>query len=166
MGVVRVTGLHELVRDLKGPLFRDVNRELRANARLVASDMAPMVAAAVRKSGAPQADALAATVRPHSDRVPVVVVGKVNPRFRSGFGRGGDSRRRRGSLARGVVAGPAGGKRATRASENYYRIRRDEGWGALGDAVQGPILRDVEVAYLKLYVATLKAHGFKAQAAR
>lgn len=156
-------GLKELVQALKGPAFKDVNKELRAGARLIAADIAPRVAKAVAASGAPQAAAMSKTVRPHSDRVPVVVVGKTNPRFRSGFARrGSDSRRRRGALALGVVSGPAGGKRSTRANENYYRIRRDPSWGPLGAALAGPILADVEVAYLKLYIGVLKAHGLDA----
>lgn len=151
----------DLVKDLRGPAFKAVNKELRAGARLIAADLVPAVSRAVAQSGAPQAQALAATVRPHSDRVPVVVVGKTNPRFRSGFG-GGDTRRRRGALALGVVSGPAGGKRSTRASENYYHVPRTSGWGHLGDAIRGPITRDAEQAYLKLYIGVLKAHGFKA----
>lgn len=150
----------DLVRELRGPAFRDVNRELRSGARLIASDMVPLVAAAVAQSAAPQARAMAATVRPHSDRVPVVVVGKTNPRFSTGFR--GDTRRRRGSLALGVVSGPAGGKRATPVAENYYRIGRDTSWGSLGRAIEGPILGEAEVAYLKLYIGVLKAHGFQA----
>lgn len=162
MGGVEVTGLADLVKNLKGPLFKDVNKELRSGARMIAADMAPLVADAVARSGAPQAQAMAKTVRPHSDRVPVVVVGKTNPRFRTRF-RGGNTRRRRGAMALGVVSGPAGGKRSTQAHENYYRIPRDRSWGPLGDAVRGPILRDAEIAYLRLYVGVLKAHGFKAR---
>ena len=162
---VKVTGLRELVAELRGPVFRDVNRELRAHSRLIANDMVPLVAAAVRRSPAPQAQAMAGTVRAHSDRVPVVVVGKTNPRFSTRFTRSGSSSKaRRGSLARGVVSGPAGGKRSTSANENYYRIGRDPSWGALGAALRGPILRDAEIAYLRLYIATLKAHGFNAKA--
>jgi hypothetical protein len=161
MGGVQVTGLTDLVKELKGPLFKDVNKELRSGARLIAQDMVPAVSAAVAASGAPQAHAMSKTVRPHSDRVPVVVVGKTNPKFSKPF-RGGDTRRRRGAIALGVVAGPAGGKRATRVHENYYRIPRNSSWGALGKAVRGPILRQGEIAYLKLYVGVLKAHGFKA----
>lgn len=159
---VKVAGLAELVKVLRGPAFKDVNKELRQHARLIANDLVPAVAAAVAQSGAPQAAAMARTVRPHSDRVPVVVVGKTNPSFRSGFGRRGNSRARRGQLALGVVAGPAGGRRATRPSENYYRIGRDRSWGPLGRALHGPILRDAEIAYLRLYIATLKAHGLDA----
>ena len=161
---VKVTGLDELVKVLKGPAFKDVNKELRQHSKLIAGDLAPAVSQAVAKSRAPQAAALAKTVRVHSDRVPVVVVGKVNPRFASGFRRGGDSKRRRGALALGVVSGPAGGKRSTRANENYYSPQgRDPSWGPLGRAIAGPILRDAEIVYLKLYIATLKAHGLDAR---
>lgn len=156
MGGVKAVGLADLVKDLRGPLFKDVNRELRSGARLIAADMVPMVAHAVARSPAPQAAAMSKTVRPHSDRVPVVVVGKTNPRFSTKF-KGGNTRRRRGALALGVVSGPAG-------PVNYYAPqRRDPSWGALGDAIAGPILREAEVAYLKLYIGVLKAHGFKAR---
>lgn len=163
MANVEVDGLASLVRGLRGPLFKDLNRELRASARLVASDMVPMVADAVRRSNAPQAAAMAGTVRVHSDRVPVVVLGKVNPRFRSHKWRGADSRRRRGAMALGVVRGPMGGKRSTAVHENYYKIGHDDSWGPLGKAIRGPIMRQGEIAYLKLYIAALRAHGFNAR---
>ena len=159
---METTGLRELVQVLRGPAFKDVNRELRQHARLIASDIAPLVSAAVARSGAPQSRAMAGTVRPHSDRVPVVVVGKTNPKFSSKF-RGRDTRRRRGALALGVISGPAGGKRSTHASENYYHRPRDRSWGTLGQAIRGPIMREGETAYLKLYIATLKAHGLDAR---
>lgn len=165
-GGAEVQGLTELVKVLRGSAFKDVNRELRSHAKAIASDLLPVVAAGVRASHAPQAEAMAKTVRVHSDRVPVVVVGKVNPRFKSAkFQRGGsDSKRRRGAMALGVVSGPAGGKRSTKTSENYYRPQGvDTSWGALGNAIHGPILRQAEVAYLRLYIATLKAHGLDAR---
>jgi hypothetical protein len=148
-------GLADLVKVLKGSAFRDVNKELRQYARQIANDMIPAVQAGVRASRAPQAAAMAATVRPHSDRVPVVVVGKVNPKFSTKF-RGGDTKRRRGAIALGVVSGPAG-------KVNYYKIPRDRSWGPLGDAIAGPIMRDAEIAYLRLYIATLKHHGLDAR---
>ena len=163
---VNVDGLRELVAALRGPAFRDVNRELRQFSRLIAADIAPLVADAVRASPAPQAAAMAATVRPHSDRVPVVVVGKVNPRFNSGFGHKGESaaqrRMRRGSLARGVVAGPLGGRRDTPAHENYYRIPRSASWGELGRRLRsgGIITQTGADLYLRGYLSILKAHGF------
>ena len=122
---------------------------------MIAADLVPTVSAAVAASGAPQAHAMSRTVRPHSDRVPVVVVGKVNPRFSTPF-RGGDTRRRRGAMALGVVAGPAG-------RVNYYKIGRDPSWGPLGDALQGgPIMDHAADLYLRLFMAELRAHGFEA----
>lgn len=161
---VEVRGLNELVRELRGPVFREVNAELRQHARTIATDLRPLVESAVRSSAAPQAEAMAATVRVHSDRVPVLVVGKVNPRFASGFRRRGqsaaDARARRGSLARGVLHGPLGGHRGTPAAENYYRIGRDP-VGPLGRALAGPILDRACDLYLRAYAATLRAHGFE-----
>lgn len=160
------SGLTDLVSVLRGRAFKDVNRELRSHSKAIAQDILPTVKAGVRASSAPQAEAMADTVRVHSDRVPVVAVGKANPRFKSSkFTRkGSDSKKRRGSLARGVVTGPAGGRRDTAANENYYRPQgRDTSWGALGKALDGPILREAEVAYLRLYIATLKAHGLDAR---
>jgi len=163
-GRVEVTGLTGLVRALKGPLFKDLNRELRQFSRLIAADLVPHVEAAVRESPAPQAEAMSATVRVHSDRVPVIVVGKVNPRFRGGkFTRkGSNSKLRRGSLAHGVVYGPKGGKRDTRPDENYYApLTRDESGGALGRSLRtGPIWDEATALYLKYFEAAARHHGF------
>jgi hypothetical protein len=157
---VQITGLQPLVRQLRGPAFRDVNRELRAVSKLIATDLLPEVRAAVAASGAPQAAAMAATTRVHSDRVPVVAVGKVNPKFTTKF-RGGDTKRRRGSLAHGVVYGPLGGKKTTPAHENYYRVGRDPSGGALGASMRtGPIYDRACEAYLKQWLAVMKHHGF------
>jgi len=159
---VTVTGLTPLVRQLKGPQWRDVNKELRQFSRLIASDLLPEVERAVAASAAPQAEKMAATVRVHSDRVPVLAVGKVNPKL-SGFKRGGAAKRNRGSLAHGVIYGPLGGKRSTSAAENYYRIGRDPSGGALGRglAESGHIFDEACEAYLKYFQATLKAHGWR-----
>jgi hypothetical protein len=159
---VEVTGLTGLVRELKGPLFKDLNRELRQFSKLIAADLVPHVEAAVRQSGAPQADAMARTVRVHSDRVPVVVVGKVNPRFRGSRFRGGNTKKRRGALAHGVVYGPKGGRKDTPADENYYAPqRRDDSGGALGRSVKsGPIWDEATAAYLKYFQAAATHHGF------
>lgn len=161
-----ITGLRDLVSVLRGPAFKDVNRELRSHAKAIATDLVPLVEAGVRASHAPQAEAMSRTVRVHSDRVPAVVVGKTNPRFKSSkfTRRGSNSKARRGSLARGVVAGPAGGRRDTSASENYYSPQgRDTSWGPLGDAIKGPILAEAERAYLRAYIDVLKAHGLDAR---
>lgn len=162
-GRVEVTGLTGLVRELKGPLFKSLNAELRQYSKLIAQDLVPHVEQAVRQSQAPQADAMAKTVRVHSDRVPVVVVGKVNPKFRgSRFTRKGSNRKqRRGALAHGVVYGPKGGKRDTRPDENYYRIPRDDTGGALGrSARQGPIWDEATALYLRYFYAAARHHGF------
>lgn len=163
---IRVTGLDPLVRALKGPQFKDVNRELRGEAKKIAGDvLLPLVVAAVQQSAAPQAAAMAATARVHSDRVPVVVVGKVNPRL-TGWAHAGESaaqrKARRGSMAAGVLKGPLGGRRDTRAAENYYRVPRSESGGPLGQALAegGPILAAGERAYLTAYLAVLARHGF------
>lgn len=159
-GGVRIDGLKDLVKDLKGPLFRAINADLRASSKRIAADMMPDIAAAVRRSAAPQAHAMADTLRPLSDRVPVVVMGRVNPKFTSHkFGHKGESagsrRRRRGAMALGVVAGPAG-------ATNYYKIGRDDSWGPLGAALRGPILKDAEVKWLEMFIAVMRAHGYDA----
>jgi hypothetical protein len=153
-GSVEVTGLEPLVRQLKGPLFKDTNRELRQYSRLIAGDLVPVIAAAVAQSPAPQAAAMAGTVRVHSDRVPVVVVGKTNPRL-SNFTKGGNTRRRRGAIAHGVVYGPAG-------KVNYYRIPRDPSGGALGRALEesGPVFDRAAELYLRYFLRTMQTHGF------
>lgn len=158
-------GLYPLVKELKGSYWRDVNKELRAYARLISADMVPYVSAAVSRSAAPQAAAIAKTVRPHSDRVPVVVVGKVNPpltKFRRKGQSVQESKKRRGAIAHGVVYGPKGGKRDTEELENYYTIPRDESGGPLKRAMSasGGITDAAAEAYLKVYASVLRHHGF------
>jgi hypothetical protein len=163
---VRVEGLQPLVRELKGSLFRDANRELRQYALLIARDLVPEVQKAVAASGAPQSEAVARTVRAHSDRVPVIVVGKTNPwggpRWKRRGQSAADAKLRRGSLAHGVVYGPKGGRRDTDAQENYYRIGRDESGGALGRALRdgGPIWDQATEVYLQMFAAVMRRHGF------
>ena len=160
---LEVLGLRELTAALKGPAFKDVNAELRRFSRLIAVDLMPGVQAAVRQSPAPQAAAMAATVRVHSDRVPVIVVGKTNPRFSKRWNTGpADRKKRRGSMARGVVAGGLGGQRATAIDENYYRIPRDPSWGALGAALRtgGLLTEAASDLYIRHYLSALRAHGF------
>lgn len=154
------------MRTLKGPLYRDVNKELRQFATQIAKDLVPEVAAAVRRSNAPQAGALAKTVRAHSDRVPVVVVGKTNPYSGKAWKRKTttpkSSKRRRGAMAHGVVYGPLGGRADTDARENYYRIPRDDSGGALGAALRegGPLWDEACEVYLKVYASVMRHHGF------
>jgi hypothetical protein len=165
---VRVEGLQPLVRELKGPLFRDVNKELRQYATLIAKDLVPEVSQIVARSNAPQARAVARTVRAHSDRVPVVVVGKTNPFPPKRWARRGgssDSKRRRGAVAHGVVYGPKGGRADTDAQENYYRIGRDDSGGELGRALRegGRLWDEACDVYLKMYAAAMRRHGFIGQ---
>lgn len=165
---VKVDGLVDLVKVLKGREFRDVNFALREHSRTIADSMAPHIALAVRLSAAPQARAMSATIRTKRDRVPVVIIGGVNPKFSTEkrFTRkGSDSKRRRGSIAHGVIFGPQGGKRSTSASENYYRIGRNDDGGALGRSLRdGPAMKRAEVAYLKAYIDVLTAAGLAAKA--
>lgn len=156
---VEVKGLRELVAELKGPMFKDVNKDLRAFSKLIANDIKPLVEDAVRESNAPQAAAMAKTVRVHSDRVPVVAVGKVNPPLKDWRGKSPNAaknKRRRGAMAHGVLAGAKGGP-------NFYRISRDNSYGPLGRALRerGRIMREAEDAYLRFYMATLKRKGWK-----
>jgi hypothetical protein len=164
---VEVTGLQPLVKELRGPLFKDVNRELRQYSKLIATDLVPHVAAAVADSNAPQAAAVAKTVRAHSDRIPVVVVGKTNPwggkKWRRSTTTTTTSRRRRGSLAHGVVYGPKGGRPDTTPQENYYRIPRDNSGGPLGRALRGPIMDEASEVYLRVFASVMRHHGFIGQ---
>jgi hypothetical protein len=171
-GAVQVTGLQPLVRELRGPLFRDVNKELRQYATMIAKDLVPEVQRAVAASNAPQAAAVARTVRAHSDRVPVVVVGKTNPYSGARWKRKGQTaaaaKKRRGSLAHGVVYGPKGGRRDTEAQENYYRIGRDNSGGPLGAALRagGPLWEQATAVYLTMFAAAMRRHGFIGQSVK
>lgn len=160
---VTTEGLNQLVRELRGPMFRDVNRELRAMAKPIAAAILPDLAEAVRRSQAPQAAKIAATLRVKSDRVPVISIGAVNPRL-SGFKRGAAAKRNRGSIAHGVVYGPLGGRRDTPAHENHYRIVRDPRGGpvgaALDDTRNGPAFQAACQAYLDGFLDVLARHGF------
>lgn len=159
---VQVAGLQPLVRKLKGSLFRDVNKELRQYSMLIAKDLVPVVSDAVARSGAPQAAAVAKTVRAHSDRVPVVVVGKTNPKGMRQRPGGKNIKLRRGAVAHGVVYGPKGGRADTPAQENYYQIPRDDTGGPLGAALRdgGPILEQAAEVYLRMFAAAMRRHGF------
>lgn len=173
---VDARGLSALVRDLRGPLWRDTNKELRVHARRIAEGVAPIVADAVARSGAPQAAAVADTVRPHSDRVPVVVIGKVNPEL-SGFTRRGTRRDgrarapvklRRGQVVHGAVYGPLGGRRDTDVAENYYRIARDPSGGPVGRAVaeNGAAFDQACEEYLAAFQAVMQFNGWPAAQVR
>lgn len=156
------------MRELKGSLWRDVNKELRQYSTLIAKDLVPVVSDAVARSGAPQAAAMASTVRAHSDRVPVVVIGKTNPRGVRQRPGGKPVKRRRGAMAHGVVYGPKGGRADTPAMENYYRIPRDNTGGHVGRALAegGPIFDQACDLYLRMFAAAMRRHGFVGMAGR
>ena len=133
---------------------------------IAANTLLPAVVEAVSAGQAPQARVMAQTARVVSDRVPVVALGRVNPRFSTKWTRKGESavsrRARRGSMARGVVVGPMGGHKNTPAAENYYRTPRDPSGGPLGRALRegGRLMDEGRAAYLAAYVHVLKRHGF------
>lgn len=97
-----------------------VTRDLSSSA---ASSLVPIVQRGVRMSPAPQAAAVAATVRPKRDRMIVVVVGATNPRL-SGWRRRAANKRYRGSIAWGVERGNFPGTR-----NEYGGIGRSAGYG-------------------------------------
>jgi len=164
---VEIEGLTDLVRQLKGPAFRDVNQSLRAEARGIADEIRPHVEALVAASGAPQSHAMSKTVRTKSDRVPVIIIGRVNPKFSKRFTRtNSDSKERRGSIAHGIIYGPKGGKRSTATHENYYRKPRDDSGGSFGHAVRTGRVFDLACEeYLKAFLAILTHYGFAADSA-
>lgn len=168
MASLEVRGLQPLIRELRGPMLRDVNKELRAYSMLIAKDLVPLVSAAVARSGAPQAAAVSRTVRAHSDRVPVVVIGKTNPKGMRQRPGGAPIKRRRGAVAHGVVYGPKGGRADTPAPENYYRIARDSSGGPVGRALAdgGPVFDEACELYLRMFAAVMRHHGFVGQAGK
>lgn len=167
---VEVAGLVELVKTLKGPMFRDVNKELRSEAYTIARDMEGPISSAIAGMPAPQAGKVSDTVRAVKDRVPVVAIGKTNPKL-SKFARRGprrdggaraNPRKRAGSVAHGVVYGPLGGRRSTSVHENYYKTGRDSSGGRLGAGLRegGSIFETACREYLHAFEYVLAKHGF------
>lgn len=166
---VEVVGLVELVKDLKGPLWRSTNNELRGEAMEIAKTVEPLIADVVRSSRAPQAAAFVPTVRAKRDRVPVVAIGAINPKLRKFTRRGAGpeaSRRRRGSMAHGILFGPAGGHRTAATPVNYYRIPRDEGFLSRALAENGPVLEAATRAYLDAFQTVMERNGWPGKAMR
>jgi hypothetical protein len=161
---VKVTGLQAYLKPLKGKAFKDVNRELRSVSKKIATEILPEVTSAVRQSKAPQAGPMAGTARAKSDRVPVISVGAVNPRFtNSKFRRAGSSaaqsKLRRGAMAHGVVYGGKGGHR--KGGGDFYKIPRDNSGGTLGKSLaHGRAMKKAQVAYLREYYKVLHHYGF------
>jgi hypothetical protein len=161
MAGIKVIGLQAYLTPLKGKVFKDVNRELRQVSKKIATDLRPEIVSAVQQSDAPQAYPMAATVRVKSDRLPVLSVGAVNPRFaRHTFRRStGSAKLRRGAMAHGVVYGTKGGHR--KGGGDFYRITRDNSGGPLGRSLKGGrAMQQARKAYLREYYRVLRSYGF------
>jgi hypothetical protein len=168
---IDVIGLKAWVTKLKGPEFRDVNNALRAEAMTISQSLVPEVQKALAQSSAPQAKAMVDTVKPKRDRVPVLAVGAINPKFSkvkrggrevSAFTRRGKGaeyhRRRRGAIAHGVIFGTKGGH--LKGGGDYYKIGRSESGGAFGRYVNsGPAFDKACEAYFTAYKKVLREHG-------
>ena len=156
---VDVIGLTAWVVALKGPAFKDVNNALRSQSLEIAKRLEPEVSRAVTLSRAPQANAMSKTVRAKRDRVPVLSIGAVNPRFSKPFTRRGkgDSKKRRGALAHGVVYGTKGGH--LKGGGDYYHIGRDNTGGPVGRYMAGPAFDKACDAYFVAYRRILKDAG-------
>ena len=94
----RLTDLGKGRKVIENSIMRDMSHS--AAQRLV-----PTVEAAIRRSPAPQAAAVAGTVRAKRDRMIVVQAGATNPKL-SGFKRNSKNKFWRGSIAWGVAVGP------------------------------------------------------------
>jgi hypothetical protein len=156
---VDVLGLTAWVTALKGPAFKNVNNALRSEALLIAKSLLPSVEQAVAQSQAPQAKVMVKTVRAKSDRVPVLSIGAVNPRFSTRFTRQGkgDSKKRRGAIAHGVVYGTKGGH--LKGGGDFYRIPRNSSGGPVGRYMVGPAFDAACDAYFVAYRRVLKEAG-------
>ena len=149
---IELDGLDELLSNIGGfekDVRRLVNGQLRRESRAIAQAALPLVRRLVAAGPAPQSKKMADTVRAKSDRMPMVVLGAVNPRL-SGFRRGPRAARNKGSLAWGVEKGPAGGPRE--APRNVYGIaRRSRGY------VIGPNIDRIGDAVIPAYADALLA---------
>lgn len=164
---VQVVGLDAALRvltrtgaelhNLDASAVRLSNSTLRAEAKQLADrfgkgTVGPLVAV----HGGPQGPALADTIRPKADRMPIVRIGAVNPRL-SGFKarrrtaatgrRRIDPSRWKGSLAWGVEKGP----HPLSLADRYGRGRRPGGY------VLGPRLAQLEAELAPQYVPLLAA---------
>ena len=153
------------LHDLDASRVRLANSQLRSEAKALADrfgsgEVAPLIAA----NGGPQGPAMADTIRPKADRMPIVRIGAVNPKlsgFRSGRRRGPASARRRidpsrwkGSLAWGVEFGP----HPSSGHNRYGRGRRGGGY-AIGPNLD-MLLGKLAPAYAPLLVAAMETAGW------
>lgn len=103
-----IEGADVLLRKIQGlspELRKMANRELRAAARVIAKDASNRIRVSGKATGAAQADDVAQTARPKSDRLPVVRIPGVKVPVR-GIKRGGKG------ASQAVARGATGGGRA------------------------------------------------------
>lgn len=157
-------------------MFSDINKALRPEAYLIAQGLVPMVELIVRESGAAQSKAFESTVKAKRDRLPLVAIGAINPKFTNAAKRRGNtakftrrgsgpeaSRARRGSMAHGILFGPKGGHRPREhgaTGQNFYGIPRREDY--LNSALDefGVVTRHASALYLESYLRVLRTHGW------
>lgn len=145
-------------------MFQNINNELRVEAFLIAEKLVPTVQGVVARSGAPQSAAFVETVRAKRDRVPLVAIGAINPKFGTKFTQRGaaNSKARRGSMAHGILFGPKGGQRRTAVDENYYEVPRRDQYLTQALSENGVIVRHATNLYLEAYLRVLRRHGWGA----
>jgi hypothetical protein len=146
----------------------DVSQVKLANAQLksAAKDLASrfgteVVAPLVSGYGGGIGPAMAETIRPKADRMPIVRVGAVNPKLSGWNTRPKNPRRRnvtpglwKGSLAWGAEFGPYPG-----ATHNPYGRRRASGGHAIGPRTT-QLEADLVPLYIPLVVAAMETAGW------
>lgn len=123
-GSYEIEGADVLLRKIQGlspELRKMANRELRQAARAIAKDASNRIRVSGKATGAAQADEVASTARPKSDRLPVVKIPGVRVPVR-GLKRGGMA------ASRQIAQGATGGGRAKQFSgtRNWIPALRPE----------------------------------------
>ena len=128
------------------------NSAMRAAAKQLAERLArTTISPLLQRASAPQGPAMARTVRPRVDRMPVVRIGATNPRL-SGWRRNPLNSRYRGSIAFGVERGWFPGSR------NYYQQNRRASGYVIGPNM-GLIAQRVKPDYEAIVLAALTSAG-------
>lgn len=130
----RIEGLEfwlAATRELHGYAKRDFNTQMRDYAGTIARALLPDAIAAMRRSPAPQAEAVADTARVKRDRVPAITFGMVKPKLSGFTKRHPGNRKASASVAWGAEYGPLGGHRSgPRQGANFYGVARNtSGYG-------------------------------------